>query len=60
MFHEFLEAVSEDVKGERDKNKVKEFFSQHKSGKASVVNDCQEKTFERSLWKPSTTKTLTK
>ncbi|XP_068695743.1 short transient receptor potential channel 4-like [Montipora foliosa] len=43
MFHEFLEAVSEDVKGERDKNKVKEFFSRHKSGKASVVNDCQEK-----------------
>ncbi|XP_068731827.1 short transient receptor potential channel 4-like isoform X2 [Montipora capricornis] len=43
MFHEFLEAVSEDVKGERDKNKVKEFLSQHKSGKASVVNDCQEK-----------------
>ena len=40
MFHEFLEAVSEEVKGGRDKNKVKEFLSRHKSEKAS---DCQEK-----------------
>ncbi|XP_068731946.1 short transient receptor potential channel 6-like [Montipora capricornis] len=46
MFHEFLEAVSEDVEEGGDKNKVKEFLSQHKSEKASVVNGCQEKQKE--------------
>ena len=44
MFHEFLEAVSEDVKEGGDKNKVKEFFSQHISGKGSQENQKEMRT----------------
>ena len=42
---QFLEAVSEEVnKGKPAK--IKQFLSQHKAEKASVVNDCQEKQNE--------------